>query len=252
MPLRSYSNSTRAGWPGARRQRRVPAAERLQLRLLVGADHVLVGAQPAALEAALVEVEHPARPSRRSAGRGRRSRSAAATASTRRRAASARSSRPTPRSGRARSTSRCSSVREKRPSGRPCVAGNSHASAFTSATCSGGKTARAARALAILEPSQALLEEPPPPAADDIRRRLEPARDLRVGLPVGRVQDHLRPNHDLVRQRVTRHPPLQLGTLLAAQLDHERALSAPCHKIRRRRPGPFNDYRPNFGTRVLA
>ena len=28
--------------------------------------------------------------------------------------------------------------------------------------------------------------------------------------------------------------------------------SWPCHKIRRRRPGPFNDYRPNFGTRVLA
>src|SRR4051794_12374889 len=39
-------------------------------------------------------------------------------------------------------TSRCSSVREKRPSGSPCVAGNSHAIALTSATCCGGKTAR--------------------------------------------------------------------------------------------------------------
>jgi hypothetical protein len=38
------------------RQRRGLAPERLQLRLLVGADHVLVGPP---LEAALVEVEHP-------------------------------------------------------------------------------------------------------------------------------------------------------------------------------------------------
>jgi hypothetical protein len=39
----------------------VPAAERLQLRLLVGAEHVLVRAQTPSLEAALVEIEHPAR-----------------------------------------------------------------------------------------------------------------------------------------------------------------------------------------------
>jgi GTPase len=38
----------------------VVAAERLQLRLLVGADHVFVRAQPTALEASLIEVEHPA------------------------------------------------------------------------------------------------------------------------------------------------------------------------------------------------
>jgi len=45
---------------GSRRQRAVAAAERLQLRLLVGADHVFVRAQPTALEASLIEVEHPA------------------------------------------------------------------------------------------------------------------------------------------------------------------------------------------------
>ena len=44
------------------------ATERLQLGLLVGADHVLVGAQPAALEAALVEVEHACRPSAAKSG----------------------------------------------------------------------------------------------------------------------------------------------------------------------------------------
>jgi hypothetical protein len=40
--------------------RRMPAAERLQLRLLVGADHVLAGSQPLALKGSGVEVEHPA------------------------------------------------------------------------------------------------------------------------------------------------------------------------------------------------
>src|SRR6266508_2074854 len=113
-------------------------------------------------------------------------------------------------------TSRWSSAREKRESGSPCVAGSSQASAFTSATCAGGKTARAARALAILEPGEALLEEPLPPAADHLRRRLPPAGDLGVAQPLGGVQDHLRPHHDLVRQRVAGDPPLQLGTLLSA------------------------------------
>jgi hypothetical protein len=45
---------------GSGRQRSVAAAEGLQLRLLIGADHVLVGSQSATLEAALVEVEHRA------------------------------------------------------------------------------------------------------------------------------------------------------------------------------------------------
>src|SRR5213592_527949 len=88
----------------------------------------------------------------------------------------------TPRS----TTRRCSSIREKRPSGSPCVAGNSHASAFTSAICSGGKTARAARALAIVKTRQTLLEEALPPAADDVARALQPARDLCVALTLGR------------------------------------------------------------------
>src|SRR6266496_3753781 len=125
-------------------------------------------------------------------------------------------------------TSRWSSAREKRESGSPCVAGSSQASAFTSATCSGGKTARAARALAILQAHEPLFEEPLPPAADDPRRRLQPTRDLRRRLPLGRVQDHLRPHDHLVRKRVARNPTLQLDALLATQLDH---VSAPASHI---------------------
>jgi hypothetical protein len=47
------------GWAARRRgQGPVAAAQRLQLGLLVGGDHVLVGAQAPALEAPLVEIEH--------------------------------------------------------------------------------------------------------------------------------------------------------------------------------------------------
>jgi hypothetical protein len=137
-------------------------------------------------------------------------------------------------------------------SGSPCVAGSSQASAFTSATCSGGKTARAARALTILEAGQPLLEEPFPPSADDPRRRLQTARDLGRRLPLGRVQDHLRPHHHLVRQRVTGNPALQLDPLLAAQLDHITTPTGHDHHFDAAAEVPSTDHGPNFGTRVLA
>jgi hypothetical protein len=95
----------------------------------------------------------------------------------------------TPRS----TTSRCSSAREKRESGTPCVRGNAQAIAFTSAICSGGKTARAARPRSILEPCKPLIVEASSPASDDLRRRLQPTGDLDVRQPLSRVQDHLRP-----------------------------------------------------------
>ena len=136
-------------------------------------------------------------------------------------------------------TSRCSSARENRDTGSPCVAGSSQASAFTSATCSGGKTTRAARALPILQAGQPLLEEPLPPATDHLRRRLQPPRDLGVALTLGRVQDHLRPHHHLVRQRVAGNPTLELSPLLATQLDHEPARPGHNTTIRHREPGPF-------------
>jgi hypothetical protein len=65
----------------------------------------------------------------------------------------------TPRS----TTSRCSSAREKRESGRPCSRGNSQAIAFTRATSSGGKTQRTPRPWTIAKTLQPLLEEAFPP-----------------------------------------------------------------------------------------
>ena len=121
----------------------------------------------------------------------------------------------TPRS----TTSRWSSAREKRESGTPCSRGSAQAIALTRVSSSGGKTARAARPRSILEPHKPLIVEASSPASDDLRRRLQPAGDLHVRCPLGRVQDHLRPLDDLVRQCVAGHAALKLGPLLPAQDD---------------------------------
>jgi hypothetical protein len=85
-------------------------------------------------------------------------------------------------------TSRCSSVRVKRDSGSPTVAGSSQAIALTSATCSGGKTARATRARPVPEPVEAILKKAPSPLPHDPRRGVKPNGDLGVGQPVGGIE----------------------------------------------------------------
>ncbi len=122
----------------------------------------------------------------------------------------------TPRS----TMSRCSSVRVKRESGRPWLAGSSQAIALTSATCSGGKTARATRARLVLKPGEALCTESSAPLADDLGVAVEPPRDLLVLQPRGRVQDQPRALHLAPGQGRRPGAPLELGTLVSAQLDH--------------------------------
>jgi hypothetical protein len=112
----------------------------------------------------------------------------------------------TPRS----TTSRCSSVRVKRDSGRPWVAGSSQAIALTSATCSGGKTARATRARLVAQPVEALFAESSPPLRDDLRVAVEPTGDLLVLHPRGRVEDQARPLDLAPRQRRRPRTPLEL------------------------------------------
>src|SRR5205823_1003054 len=90
-------------------------------------------------------------------------------------------------------TSRCSSAREERDSGRPCSRGNSHAIAFTRATSSGGKTPRTPRPRSITQAIESLLKEPFPPQRDRPQRAVEPTRDLRVRFPLGGKQHDLRP-----------------------------------------------------------
>src|SRR5262249_48186460 len=141
---------------------------------------------------------------------------------------------------------------EKRETGTPCVRGNSQAIAFTCATSCGGKTARAARPRAILEPRKPLLMEARSPARDDLRRRLKPARDLGIRQPLCRVQDHLRSLHHLVRQRVAGHPTLKLAPLLSGQ--HDRVPALPCHHRQHspRSPPTPPPTRPNLRPGALS
>jgi hypothetical protein len=153
----------------------------------------------------------------------------------------------TPRS----TTSRCSSVRVKRDSGRPCVTGSSQAIALTSATCSGGKTPRTARARFVGKSLETTLAKPRSPAADDLWMAVEPGSDLRVLRALGGIEDHPRPLHLTPGRRHRPRPPLKLNALLAAQLDHMAAPPRHDHPFARDRPPPSHNPK-DFRTRLLA
>src|ERR671922_780355 len=133
-------------------------------------------------------------------------------------------------------TSRCSSAREKRPSGTPWVTGSSQAIALTWATCSGGKTARATRARLVDEPPETIGGESSSPAPDTARRGVEPARDLGVGHPSRGVEHDPRPLHVLERQLLGPGAALQHPELLVGELDP--ISGRACHRptISRARP----------------
>jgi hypothetical protein len=114
---------------------------------------------------------------------------------------------------------RCSSEREKRDSGTPCVLGSSHAIALTCATSRGGKTARATRALEILKPAQSPLAEASSPAPDRLARHPEPLTDLGVRQTLGRKQHQLGPLHLPVRSGVAGGAMLKLSPALAKILE---------------------------------
>jgi hypothetical protein len=80
------------------------------------------------------------------------------------------------------------------------VAGNSHATALTSATCSGGKTARATRALLVLQPLDSLLGEPSSPLAHDPRRGVQARSDLAIIQTIGGIHHDPRTLHLAKRQ----------------------------------------------------
>src|SRR6266545_5939298 len=101
-----------------------------------------------------------------------------------------------------RCASRTISAVLSRESGRPSVAGSSHASALIWTTSSGGKSPGPTRARALLQAGHALLEEPLAPLADDFPPRREGGGDLVVGEPLRREQDHLGPTHLKIRQRI--------------------------------------------------
>jgi len=115
-------------------------------------------------------------------------------------------------------TRRWTSAAERRESGAPSD-GGSQATAFTWATSSGGKTARAAQPRSVLKPRKPLLEEASSPASDHLRVDLEACTDLHVGQPLGGVEDELGALDLLVGKRVSRGAAIQFGALLNAQDD---------------------------------
>jgi hypothetical protein len=99
------------------------------------------------------------------------------------------------------------------------VAGSSQAIAFTSATCSGGETARAARALLVLEAFEPSLGESSPPLADALGSAVQSLGDPPVGGALDRVEDHPRALNLAEGTSLRAGEALELPPLLAAQLD---------------------------------
>jgi len=99
------------------------------------------------------------------------------------------------------------------------VLGSSQAIAVTSATCSGGKTARATRALLVFEALEALLAESSPPLADALGGAVQALGDPPVGLALGGVEDHPRPLNLAEGLGLGASDALELVALHLVQLD---------------------------------
>src|SRR5205823_10468455 len=95
-----------------------------------------------------------------------------------------------------RITSSRMSGTNRRDNGSSRVLGSSHAIALTAITTSGGKIPGSSLPGGVLEAAQAFIEEALSPFAHDLARQVQPACDLLVREPLGRVQDDLRP-HDI-------------------------------------------------------
>ncbi len=129
-----------------------------------------------------------------------------------------------------RCASRTISAVLSRESGRPRVAGSSHASALIWTTSSGGKSPGPTRAWAFLKAGHALLEESLAPETDDITSDGEGRCDLLIGATLRRQQDHARSHHLNIWQRILAHPTLQDGSLARRQDYAVRAVTR--HSIR--------------------
>src|SRR5436309_8802272 len=125
--------------------------------------------------------------------------------------------------------SRTRSPMLRRESGKPRVAGSSHARALIWTTTSGGKKPGAARARSLLQAVQAFVEEPFAPQTDHVASHRQRGRDGVVGPPVGGQQDHLGPEDGKIWQRILPGASLQRLRFLPRQLEVVWAL--PRHPV---------------------
>src|SRR5712691_5670871 len=122
-----------------------------------------------------------------------------------------------------RCASRTRSPMLKRESGKPRVAGSSHARALIWTTTSGGKNPGASRAWSLLQAAQPFVEEAFAPETDHVASDRERGGDRVVGPPLGGKQDHLGPEDGEIRQRIFPGTTLQRLLFLPRQLDLVRA-----------------------------
>jgi len=87
----------------------------------------------------------------------------------------------------------------KRDKGSPCSYGSSQARALMAITTLGGKAPRPPVPRSFVEPLDPLFEESLAPLADDLRRGVEPCRDLLVLHTVGGIQDDLGADYVTIR-----------------------------------------------------
>lgn len=95
----------------------------------------------------------------------------------------------------------------------------SQATALTSATSSGGKTARPPRPRSILEPLDAFVAEASSPIPDPVGRHIDALGDLAVGVALGGQQHELGAHDNPVGQRQAGRPLRELAANLSLELD---------------------------------
>ena len=118
-----------------------------------------------------------------------------------------------------------SSARLQRESGSPSLAGNSHAMALTRTTSSGGEDPGPSGSWAVVETTEALLEEALAPHARDFASRAEVLCDLVIGEAPMSQEDHLGAEDLEIRQRIFTGSPRQLCHFLPGKEDPKWALS---------------------------
>jgi hypothetical protein len=115
---------------------------------------------------------------------------------------------------------------------------------LTSATCSGGKTARATRARLVLQPLQAIDGESSSPPPHQTRRGIKTRRDLGVVLPLGGIEHDPGPLHVLERQLLRPRHPLQHAPLVITELDPVTRRTRHRHIPSPARPTPSPQFQP--------
>ena len=195
-----------SGAPGCGRLSPVAAVQGLQLRFLIGADHVVVGTQRVALPLSGIQVEHPGGLGAKSGSRGkiqdRCCQGLIASAASQRRTVAAEIVSAIPRV----ITSVASSVLDHRDNGCTGLGGQRAGQRLDLGDLYRREPTSPPAARPILEPRQARGREPAAPLTDGVHVHTHLGGDLGVAAPVGRREHDPRANHVAMRRASTTGP----------------------------------------------